>query len=264
MAMNAQPQIFVTHGSPTLILDDCPARDFLAALGRGLARPQAVLCVSAHWETDKATVSSAPAPATIHDFGGFPQALFDMRYPAPGAPALAGRVQGLLNAAGLTCRTDPLQGLDHGAWVPLKLLFPAADVPVLQLSVSPALSARHHARLGAALAPLAEEGVLILGSGSATHNLRELVWRDIAAPPAPFAQAFDDWLVARAEAGDLDALADFRRAPEAQRNHPTDEHYLPVLVPAGAAAARGHARAHALHRSFTYGTLAMTAFGWGF
>jgi 4,5-DOPA dioxygenase extradiol len=262
--MTAQPQIFVTHGSPTLILDDCPARDFLAELGRRLARPKAVLCVSAHWETDKATVSSAPAPATIHDFGGFPQALFEMRYPAPGAPDMAGRVQGLVNAAGLTCRTDPLQGLDHGAWVPLKLLFPAADVPVLQLSVSPGLGARHHAALGAALAPLADEGVLILGSGSATHNLRELTWGNIGAPPAAFARAFDDWLVAGAEAGDLDALADFRRAPESRRNHPTDEHYLPLLVPMGAAAARGGATARTLHRSFTYGTLAMTAFGWGF
>lgn len=261
--MTPQPQIFVTHGSPTLIVDDCPARDFLAGLGRDLARPAAILCVTAHWETERATVGASPAPRTIHDFGGFPEALYQIQYNPPGAPALAGRVQGLLNAAAITCRIDPLQGLDHGAWVPLKLMVPAADVPVVPLSVSPALGPAHHARLGAALAPLADEGVLILGSGSATHNLRAVAWRDIAAPPPPFVRAFDDWLVARAEAGDLAAATDFAAAPEGRRNHPSDEHYLPLLPPFGAAVARGRARARTLHRSYTYGAIAMTAFGWG-
>src|SRR5262245_52468490 len=137
------PTLYVTHGAPTLIIDDCPARDFLAGFGKTLPRPQAILCVSAHWETERAAVSGAPRPETIHDFFGFPPALYQHRYPAPGAPALAGRVAGLLQAAGISCAVDPQRGLDHGAWVPLKLMYPAADIPAFQLAVQSPLGPEH-------------------------------------------------------------------------------------------------------------------------
>ena len=262
--MNRLPTIYVTHGAPTLILDDCPARDFLGGLGKRLPRPNAVVCVSAHWEADRPVVSAAPRQATIHDFYGFPQALFEMRYPAPGAPALAGRVAGLLHEAGISCTVDPLRGLDHGAWVPLKLMFPEADIPAFQLSVQTPLGPAHHVAMGKALAPLRDEGVLILGSGSATHNLADFRGgRSLNEPPRAYVKPFDDWLVKTVEAADAAALADYPRAPEGLRNHPTPEHFLPIFVPFGAALATGEGKGTTLHRSVTYGISAMTAFAWG-
>jgi 4,5-DOPA dioxygenase extradiol len=262
--MQRFPTIFVTHGAPTLIIDDCPARDFLGALGRKLARPTAVVCVSAHWEAARAVVSAASRPETIHDFYGFPQALFEMRYPAPGAPTLAGRVVGLLHKAGISCIVDPLRGFDHGAWVPLKLMFPEHDIPAFQLSVQTPLGPEHHIAMGKALAPLRDEGVLILGSGSATHNLADFRGgRSLDDPPRPYVPPFDDWLVKTVEAGDEQALADYRRAPEGARNHPSPEHFLPIFVPFGAALAGGEGKGTTLHRSVTYGIIAMTAFAWG-
>jgi 4,5-DOPA dioxygenase extradiol len=258
------PTLYVTHGSPTLIIDDCPARDFLCGLGATLPRPKAVLCVSAHWEQMRPAVSAAPRQQTIHDFAGFPHALYEMRYDAAGAPNIAGRAAGLLHKAGISCVIDPLRGLDHGAWVPLKLMYPEADVPAFQLSVQTPLGAAHHVAVGKALAPLREEGVLIMGSGSATHNLRDFRGSSgLNDPPRPYVQPFDDWLVKTVEAGDEAALLDWERAPEARRNHPTDDHWLPIYVPFGAALATGDGRGRTLHRSITYGIIAMTAFAWG-
>jgi 4,5-DOPA dioxygenase extradiol len=258
------PTVYVTHGSPTLIIDDCPARDFLAGLGQALPRPQAVLCVSAHWDTQRPAVSAAPRPETIHDFYGFPPALYEHRYLVPGAPTVAGRVAGVLHKAGISCVVDPLHGLDHGAWVPLKLMYPAADIPAFQLSVQSPLTPETHIALGRALAPLREEGVLILGSGSATHNLADFRGaRRIDEPPRPYVKPFDDWLVKTVEAGDEQALAGYERAPEGKRNHPTPDHFLPIFVPFGAALATGDSRGKTLHRSYTYGIIAMTAFAWG-
>jgi 4,5-DOPA dioxygenase extradiol len=209
-------------------------------------------------------VSAAPKPDTIHDFYGFPPALYEQRYPAPGAPTLAGRVAGMLHKAGISCVVDPLRGLDHGAWVPLKLMFPGADIPAFQLSVQSPLGPEHHIALGRALAPLRDEGVLILGSGSATHNLADFRGvRGISDPVRPYVKPFDDWLVKTVEAGDEKALADYRRAPEGPRNHPSPEHFLPIFVPFGAALAAGQGRGTTLHRSYTYGIIAMTAFAWG-
>jgi 4,5-DOPA dioxygenase extradiol len=258
------PTLYVTHGAPTLIIDDCSARDFLAALGKTLPRPKAVLCVSAHWEQARAAVSAAPRQQAIHDFIGFPNALYRMRHDVPGAPALAGRVAGLLHGAGISCAVDPLRGLDHGAWVPLKLIYPEGDIPAFQLSVQTPLGAEHHIALGKALAPLREEGVLILGSGSATHNLRDFRGSSrLDDPPKPYVRPFDDWLVRTVEAGDAEALAHYDTAPEGRRNHPTPEHFLPIFVPMGAALATGDGKGKALHRSVTYGIIAMTAFAWG-
>jgi len=258
--MAALPSLFVSHGSPTLALDPGSTGPALAKLAASLPRPKAVLVASAHWETPRPTVSGASRPETIHDFGGFPQPLFEIQYPAPGAPAVAARARELLAASGFDAALDPERGLDHGAWVPLRFMYPEADVPVLQVAIQPGLDAAHHYRLGAALAPLADEGVLILGSGSATHNLREVRWRSRENEDVPaWVQAFRAWLADALARGDVEALLDYRaRAPHAVRNHPTDEHLLPLYVALGAAG-RGAIVDHA-HDDVTFGVLGMDVF----
>lgn len=248
------PPLFISHGAPSLVIEDHPARDFLAGLGRTLA-PTAVVVASAHWTTGEPTVSSAAQPATIHDFGGFPDELFRMRHPAPGAPDLARRIVDLLAAADLPCRSED-RGLDHGAWVPLKLMDPEARWPVVSLAVQPGKDAAHHLALGRALAPLAREGVLVIGSGSATHDLRSVAW-DVREAPA-WVRSFDDWLTTTLAAGDQDALAAWDGAPDALRNHPSPEHFIPLLVAAGAAGPGWRGRA--LHRSIAHRVLSMAVF----
>ena len=255
--MSRLPALFVTHGSPTLPLDDAPARDFLKGLGKKIGRPDAILAISAHWEAAAPTVSTTERPETIHDFYGFPAALYEMSYPAPGAPEAARRAKELAIEAGLGGEEDSTRGLDHGAWSPLILMYPEADVPVTQLSVQTHLGPLHHLALGQALRPLRDEGVLILASGSATHNLRDFRSHTANTPALDYVAAFDDWLVSTVEANDRDALADYRnRAPEAEHNHPTEEHFLPLFVAAGASESAGRT----LHRSATFGIIAMTAF----
>jgi 4,5-DOPA dioxygenase extradiol len=254
------PTLYVSHGSPMLAIEQGVGRDFLRSMGALLPRPKAILCVSAHWETDEPSLSAAARPETIHDFYGFPEALYRLRYPAPGVPDLARRAAGLLREAGLPALLDGTRGLDHGAWSPLLLAYPQADVPVVQLSLQTGRDGRHHLRVGRALRPLRDEGVLILGSGSAVHNLRELM-RGSHAPIADWAREFDDWLAACVAAGDLAALADYRRlAPQAPRAHPSEEHYLPILVAAGAAEGEPTA---ALYRAIAMGALSMSAFRFG-
>ena len=248
--------VFVSHGAPTLVLEDHPARHFLARIGHELPRPQAILCVSAHWETDQPTVSTAERPETIHDFYGFPEQLYRLRYPAPGAPDLARRAAGLLRAAGLTCAEDPSRGLDHGAWSPLILIYPDADIPVTQLSIQPGKSPEHHLAVGRALSGLTEDGILVLGSGGAVHNLGQ--FRVDRRNAADWAIAFEDWLTERLAAGDAAALAQYEGMSESAKAHPTDDHFLPLFVALGAA---GHgARGRALHRSFAHGSIAMSAY----
>jgi 4,5-DOPA dioxygenase extradiol len=253
------PSLFVSHGAPTLPLEEVPARAFLTGLGASLERPRAVLCVSAHWETAAPAVGAAAHPATVHDFSGFPETLYRMQYPAPGAPELAQRAAALLKEAGIACAQDPGQGLDHGAWVPLMLMYPAADIPVVQLSVQPGRDGAHHLALGRALAPLRQDGVLVMGSGGAVHNLRRLDWGRTGAGPAAWAVEFDDWLEQALAAGCAAEVADFRlMAPQAALAQPTDEHFLPLIVALGAAGEG--ARGRRLHHSYTYGSLSMAAF----
>jgi 4,5-DOPA dioxygenase extradiol len=253
----SMPTIFVSHGSPMLILGDSPARAFLATLGSQLPRPTAIVAVSAHWDTDLPAVSLAHRPDTIHDFYGFPDALYRLRYAAPGAPELAERVAKLTGAA-----HDLHRGLDHGAWVPAMLGWPEADIPIFQLSVQPGESPAHHIALGRKLSALREEGVLVMGSGSATHNLRALVRGGDDSEPEPWAREFDDWLAETVEKGDEAALADYRaQAPNAEDAHPTDEHFLPLHVAYGAAGEG--ARGRPLHRSFTLGNLSMASYAFG-
>jgi 4,5-DOPA dioxygenase extradiol len=185
-----------------------------------------------------------------------------LRYPAPGSPALAQRVRALLAAAGHDAHLDLRRGLDHGAWVPLMLMFPQADLPVVQLSVQSQRDGAHHLSVGRALAPLAGEGVLVLGSGGATHPLAEALrgdWSRSPPPTEPWSAAFDLWLAERIEQGDAAALADWPRAPHAARNHPTPEHFLPLVVAAGAA---GGARGARVHAGWAYHLLSMAAFRW--
>jgi 4,5-DOPA dioxygenase extradiol len=243
-----------------LALQDSPARRFMQELGKSLPRPKAILLASAHWETAGGpAVSLAPQPATIHDFGGFPRALFEIAYPAPGAPDAAERAAGLLEAAGLPVGRSAQRGLDHGAWVPLSLMYPEADVPVAQVSILHGASPAEHLRLGAALATLRREGVLVIGSGSLTHNLYEFRGQGVDAPVPHWVSDFETWMKDRLEKNDRAALLDYRRAaPFAAENHPTDEHLLPLYVAIGAAGA--DARASLLHSSFEHGVLAMDAY----
>jgi 4,5-DOPA dioxygenase extradiol len=249
------PTIFVSHGSPMLALQDSPARRFLQGLGQTLPRPSAIAVVSAHCPA----VSLADQPETIHDFGGFPQALFDMRYPAPGAPAAAERAAALFEAAGIPVGRSAARGLDHGAWVPLSLMYPAADVPVMQISIVHGAAPALHQQLGLALQALRQESVLVIGSGSLTHNLYEIRGHSADAPPPAWVSDFGTWMRERLMANDRAALLDYRQlAPMAAKNHPTEEHLLPLFVAMGAAGL--DARASVLHTSIEHGVLAMDAY----
>ncbi len=230
------PTLFLSHGSPMHAVEPGEAGRAWEALGRTLPRPRAVLMVSAHWETSVPMLTGNPKPQTIHDFGGFPKELYTLAYAAPGDPALAARAVALLKSAGITAGVDGCRGLDHGAWVPLLWMYPRHDVPVVQLSVQPELGTARHVALGRALGPLADEGVLIVGSGHTTHNLRDWMANPRRRDPLPYAQAFAGWLESRLAAHDTDALVAYReRAPEAARAHPTEEHFLPLFVAWGAA-----------------------------
>lgn len=257
------PVLFLSHGSPTLPFDNVPARDFLMWLGGKLPAPRAILCISAHWETATPSITASDAPATIHDFYGFPKALYELRYDVPGEPALAAQIAGLLEAGGYRATLDGTRGLDHGAWNPLMLAYPQSGIPVLQLSLIHRGKTGDHVKLGRLLAPLRDEGVLIVASGGAVHNLRAVEWREGALPPG-WATDFDRWLRVRIEAGDYDALADYRsQAPDAAVSHPSEEHLMPLFVALGAAAgAEANARGTLLHASFTFGSLSMAAYAW--
>ena len=258
--MTPLPALFISHGSPMLAIQESPAHRFLLDLGKKLPRPKAILVASAHWETMGApAVSLATAPDTIHDFGGFPRALFEIQYAAPGAPDTAARAAALLEQQGMPVKTSALRGLDHGAWVPLRLMYPEADIPVAQISVMRGASPAAHLRMGRALSSLREEGVLVIGSGSLTHNLGEFRGQGIDAPVPAWVSDFDGWMKARLESRDEQALLNYRKAaPFAERNHPTEEHLLPLFVAMGAAGAT--ASVERLHNSYEYGVLAMDVY----
>ncbi len=252
------PALFVSHGSPALIGEDIPARDFLAGLGQRLGRPSAIVVATAHWETDRPCLSTAAQPETIHDFHGFPEPLYRLQYPAPGAPELAAQAVGLLAQAGIGAASDPRRGFDHGVWSPLMLMYPKADIPVVSLSVQPRRSAADHIAAGRALSLLRNGNVLIIGSGGAVHNLGALS-RGGNETTTRWAADFDDWLAQALAAGDDQALADYRTAaPFARQAHPRDEHLLPAFVAYGSGGAG--AKGRPLHRSFAYGSLSMATF----
>lgn len=216
--------------------------------------------MSPHWQTRDVSVMAAAAPATLHDFGGFPPVLYELQYPAPGHPQYAAEAAHLLTAAGFVVNSDPQRGFDHGAWVPLRHLLPDANLPVFQVSLPHRLDAAGALRLGQALAPLRARGVLIIGSGSLTHNLHDL--GQPGADETPYAREFAAWVRQAVLANQADLLVAYRRhAPHAERAHPTEEHYLPLLVALGARA-EGEA-AQVIEGGITYGVLSMESYAWG-
>ncbi|QJQ97653.1 class III extradiol ring-cleavage dioxygenase [Halomonas sp. PGE1] len=243
------PSLFISHGSPMLALTRTPAHDFLRGLGQRL-QPKAVVVVSAHWASRQLLVSTSAHPETIHDFGGFPRELFECQYPAPGEPELALRLARELNAV------PTERGLDHGAWVPLSLMFPQAEVPVVSLSLPVQWSNAELAALGERLAALRNENILVIGSGSLTHNLYEMQARDAAMPA--WVGEFADWVEARLAEDDREALLAWESAPKARENHPTPEHFQPLLVAMGAGG-----QAERLHHSVEHGVLAMDVYAFG-
>lgn len=253
------PTLFISHGSPMLALEPGASGPALARLAAELPRPRAILVVSAHWESQGLSLTGAAHPETWHDFYGFPPALYAVQYPAPGAPELAREVQGLLKSAGLDAAIDDQRPLDHGAWVPLSLMYPEADIPVLQLSLPSRLGPAFQTRAGRALAALRDQGVLLIGSGSITHNLRELDWHAQDDHGSDWAQAFRDWMVEHLARDDEDALHHYRtQAPNAVRSHPSDEHLLPLYFARGAGGAFSLA-----HSGFTLGALGMDIYRFG-
>jgi 4,5-DOPA dioxygenase extradiol len=267
--MSALPALFVSHGSPMIALEPREAGHFMQRLGPRIealyGRPKALLMVSAHSLTREPALLAAPRHEAVYDFGGFDPQLTTLRYDAPGAPALAERVAGLLREAGLAAHVFAEGGLDHGIWTPLRYLFPEADIPVLPLAWPPQWTPAQLLALGRALAPLAAEGVLVVGSGSITHNLRRVfvggLRPDADAPATPESTAFRTWWAERAAAADWAALADYpQRAPHALLMHPTDEHLLPFFAAAGAG---GDGAATRIHASLTFGDLGMDAYAFG-
>jgi 4,5-DOPA dioxygenase extradiol len=259
MAVARLPTLFLSHGSPMHALEPGAAGAAWQALASSLPHPRAVLMVSAHWETHDPTLTGAKRLETIHDFGGFPAPLYQVRYDAPGAPDLALATAALLRDAGFAADVEPRRGIDHGAWVPLKWMYPACDVPVVQLSVQTALGTAHHLRIGAALEPLTSDGVLLIGSGHATHNLHDWFRHHDDARPLDYVVRFSDWLSQRLSVNDRDAVLAYRaRGPEAARAHPTEEHFLPLLVAWGAAGPQP--RAVRAHSGIDGAALAMDAY----
>ncbi|WP_277591635.1 DODA-type extradiol aromatic ring-opening family dioxygenase [Pseudomonas chlororaphis] len=251
--------LFISHGSPMLALEPGASGPALARLAADLPRPKAIVVVSAHWESQDLRVSSNPRPQTWHDFGGFPAALFAVQYPAPGQPELAEQVAQLLRADGLPAQLDDQRPFDHGVWVPLSLMYPQADIPVVQVSLPSRMGPALQTQVGHALSSLRQQGVLLIGSGSITHNLRELDWHAGPESIEPWARAFRDWMIEKLAANDETALHDYRRqAPNAVRSHPSDEHLLPLYFARGAGGDFSIA-----HQGFTMGALGMDIYRFG-
>jgi 4,5-DOPA dioxygenase extradiol len=253
------PSLFISHGAPPFALEPGKAGALLQEAGRKLPPVQAVLLVSPHWMTPGLTVMATAKPATVIDFGGFDPRLNDVVYPAPGHPALAAVTAKLLQSNGQRVALDTQRGYDHGAWVPLLHLLPQADVPVFQLSMPHALTPQGAFALGRTLQPLSEQGVLIVGSGSITHNLGD--FRLNGHGEEPYAKAFMGWVRDKVLKNDTQALVEAAtQAPHAARAHPTDEHYLPLLVALGAA--RQRAKLQVLDGGITYGVIGMESYIW--
>lgn len=261
--MATSPTYFISHGSPMLlcpeITGDMPARNFMKSFGQTVERPKAILAISAHWDTYVPTVTSAAKQDTIYDFGGFPRDLYKIKYDCPGSPAIAKRVVELLTAAGIEgARMDPRRGLDHGSWVPLLLMYPEKDIPVVQLSIMNRKDGAYHYAMGQALAPLREEGVVIMGLGNTTHNMRDFD-RFHTGPPAGWALAFDKWLNdSLSKKRHDDVMRYLETAPYARKAHPTPDHFLPLIVALGAAGK--DCDTEVVHHSWEVGTFSMASF----
>ncbi len=253
------PAVFISHGSPMVVLERGPYQDALASFGRRV-RPQAIVAISAHWDsTTSFAVSRADGYQAAYDFGGFPHQLYEVKYAPPGEPALAKRVSGLLKAGGWTSELVADHELDHGLWGPLRLMYPDASIPVVQLSLPLRLTPQQLYDAGRALHPLRSENILILGSGGIVHNLRMFRGGPIDQPVEPWAKQFDDWFGAKLEQHDIASLVNYRKlASHAELAVPTFEHFAPVFFALGAAG-NGGAISH-IFEGFQYGALSMRSF----
>lgn len=254
-----QPVFFLSHGSPTLPFDETPARDFMIKLGQEIDRPKAIIIFSAHWYEKEPHITASAQPETIHDFFGFKPALYELQYHAPGAPDIAAHIRELLQQVGFKAHLDEKRGLDHGAWNPLMLALPKANIPIIQVSLIAGGDEAAHINLGKALAPLREENCLIMASGGAVHNLRAIDWQSGSTPS--WAIEFDEWLRQNILKGNWDDLIQYKsRAPSPRLAHPSDDHLLPLFCALGAA--MPGAKASSLHQGFTFGSLSMAAYRW--
>jgi 4,5-DOPA dioxygenase extradiol len=254
------PALFVSHGSPMVAIENEGWGRRLRQLGASLERPEAVVVVSAHFEAPTPIrVTASKAPETIHDFSGFPPELHRIQYVARGDPELAARIRNLLGRSGLSATLDARRGLDHGAWVPLRFLFPRADVPVVEVSLPIPRRPQDALKIGAALGPLRNDGVLLMGSGGIVHNLRRIDAAEDSTRVATWARAFDDWMAARLEAMDVAAILTYREeAPSADSAVPTSDHFDPIFIVLGSAAPGEGVQT--LHEGFRYGSLSMRSF----
>lgn len=256
--MPRQPALFISHGSPMMLITPSPARDFLSTLAPHLKPPRAILSVSAHWTTAMPTVSVDAEPETRHDFGGFPAELYTLKYPAPGAPDVGIKAAQLLRDQGIDATTAPQRAFDHGTWSVLKLAYPNANIPIAEMSVQPRQSAAWHYRLGQTLAPLRDDNVLIMGTGTMTHNLDAYMNGSFTSPPT-WVTEFVDWMNDAIVSNQIDSLLDFAStAPHAHDNHPSFEHIMPLFVALGAASP--NVAGLRLHASIEAGVLAMDAY----
>ncbi len=252
------PAVFVSHGSPMVAMERGPYQERLATAGQSMGGAKAIVVISAHWQRGvPVRVTRQESTQLIYDFGGFPEQMYRLTYPAPGAPALADEIVRQLGEREIPARVED-RGLDHGAWVPLRLMYPEARIPVLQVSLPAGIPPKELFALGRALRPLREEGALLFGSGGVVHNLRMLSWGAQHGPAEPWARAFDEWVQARLTAGDHEGLFEYAKAPHARYAVPTTEHFDPLLVTLGAA--YDAERAQVLHEGFEYGTLSMRTF----
>lgn len=259
MHMPRLPTLFLSHGSPLLATDDSPAGRFLDRVADTIPRPRAIVVASAHFLADRPMLGAHSHPHTVHDFSGFPGHLYEISYPATGDPDLAERISMRLRAAGFTASVRHGHGLDHGVWVPLRRMYPSADIPVVPLSVNPNAAAAWHLAVGGVLAELRDEGVLVIGSGGFVHNLGDLDWRHPDAPLPTWAGEFSTWMHEGLASGDWQRLAGWQtQAPNARHAHPTTEHLMPLFVALGAAGA--DPKVEVLHRSHEMGSLALDAF----
>ena len=256
------PPLFLSHGAPNMGLHQSPVREFMLGLGEKYQRPVAIVVCSAHFETRDTVVVTDPAPEMIYDFRGFEDALYEKKYPAPGHPELAEEVLELLQEGGIPTTLNAKRGYDHGAWVPLSLVYPEADIPIVQVSIDPDQSPEYHHRLGLALASLPARNIAVIGTGNITHNLAALFQKgrdsnldeNIKSWVEDFLRWYDEQLIS----GNVDQLLNYREtAPFAVENHPTDEHLLPIYVAMGAAGERF--KASKIHASYAFDFLAMDA-----
>jgi 4,5-DOPA dioxygenase extradiol len=253
MAFATLPALFISHGSPMMAVDAGEVSDAMHRLSINLPRPNAIVVVSAHWESDALEVSTATRPETWHDFNGFPEELYQIRYPAPGSPALAERIIHTLIDAGFDAHGNALRPRDHGVWAPLLHLYPEAEIPVIHISIPRSFNPQQLFDLGQALISLRSQQILLIGSGSITHNLRELSFRDPYAAPPNWASSFKSWVIQKLGNSDYTAVLNWKyEAPNAKQNHPTDEHLEPLFFAMGAGS-----RFSVVHSSFTMGSLGM-------